>query len=167
MSRPDSQKYTLSDEEEQLLHSQNKSQKTLKKWIKLIVELVFVVGLSIAWSEIIMLPFCNFLFRCGCTWMWKGGIKDCNIYKTGPHCPWCIASSSVAWIPQWGSMLMMVAVAMAVRAIWLQKTQQSETKQMIVLRYLAMLSAGIIAFFTFGTIVGWAFKVQMSYPHFL
>lgn len=59
-------------------------------------------------------PTCNFLFRCGCTWEWSGGWKDCNIFSqgmvvwlqivlidlsnySGPKCPWCMSRSYISW----------------------------------------------------------------------
>ena len=42
--------------------------------------------------------FCNFLYQCGCTYIFAGGWDDCNVHNaSGPKCPWCMASASVAW----------------------------------------------------------------------
>lgn len=44
-----------------------------------------------------LLPLCNVLFGCGCTWSWAGGIEHCNIYEAaGRHCPWCMHPRSAA-----------------------------------------------------------------------
>ena len=38
-----------------------------------------------------LLPLCDLLFGCGCTWPSSGGIEHCNIFEAGlRHCPWCI-----------------------------------------------------------------------------
>ncbi len=38
-----------------------------------------------------LLPLCDLLFVCGCTWAWAGGVDHCNLFHAGaPHCPWCI-----------------------------------------------------------------------------
>lgn len=38
-----------------------------------------------------LLPLCDLLFDCGCSWPWTGGLAHCNIHEAGvPHCPWCV-----------------------------------------------------------------------------
>jgi hypothetical protein len=33
-----------------------------------------------------MLKYCDFIFRCGCTWAWAGGVSKCNIHNPdGKH----------------------------------------------------------------------------------
>ncbi|MEW5979409.1 MAG: hypothetical protein AB1898_26740 [Acidobacteriota bacterium] len=37
-----------------------------------------------------MAPLCDWLFDCGCTWLWSGAGDHCNIHHPAPpHCPWC------------------------------------------------------------------------------
>ncbi len=44
-------------------------------------------------------PFCNAMYRCGCTWNWAGGWDKCNVHNpTGPRCPWCAAKPTVVWL---------------------------------------------------------------------
>ena len=47
--------------------------------------------LALAISAIVVWPFCDALFDCGCTWPWAGGSAHCNIHdpKAKHHCPWC------------------------------------------------------------------------------
>ncbi len=54
------------------------------------VSLAATVVVAWALGAVLLLPFCNVLFRCGCTWSWAGGTRHCNIHRRNvPHCPWC------------------------------------------------------------------------------
>lgn len=61
------------------------------------LELLLGIGFQFSFQYIIHNPTCNFLFKCGCTWEWAGGWKNCNIWSDGPKCPWCLARASVSW----------------------------------------------------------------------
>lgn len=51
-----------------------------------------VLGAATVFS---VLPLCDLLFACGCTWPWAGGLRHCNIHDaSGPHCPWCVYPAS-------------------------------------------------------------------------
>lgn len=85
---------------------------------------------SAIFSQIFILPFCNFLFLCGCTWSWDGGIEKCNInFPEGPHCPWCAAPSWINWIPQWGGTLVMLFTGLIVRKFWINRKSRWIDKQ--------------------------------------
>lgn len=47
------------------------------------VESVVAVVVFYWFQYVIHNPTCNFLFKCGCTWHWKGGWKGCNIWGDG------------------------------------------------------------------------------------
>lgn len=41
-------------------------------------------------TSVALLPICDLLFDCGCSWPWTGGVAHCNVFQHGvPHCPWC------------------------------------------------------------------------------
>jgi hypothetical protein len=47
---------------------------TRNKWLTL-VEVIVMSGLAFLWSWVFVLPVCGMFFRCGCTWLWNGGIR--------------------------------------------------------------------------------------------
>lgn len=47
------------------------------------VEVIFGLQYCYWFQVIIHNKFCNFLFKCGCTWEWDGGWKDCKYHN---HC---------------------------------------------------------------------------------
>ena len=110
------------------------------------------------WFErIIHNPFCNFIFKCGCTWNWDGGWDRCNVFNTvgAPKCPWCTAAQNVSW------------------------TTDSLLFALMVLTYFSLLAnrkrvdaaarwaAPVLVYFAAGTLVGWLFKITGSYPVFV
>lgn len=88
--------------------------------------LLLLVGLSFGFSYIFTLPYCGWLFQCGCTWVWAGGVKkyvrtkffflftssfSCNIFQpNSPHCPWCVTHVILSNIPLWGTPFLMIFV---------------------------------------------------------
>ena len=71
------------------------------------------------WTKVFLLPLCNVLFQCGCTWPWAGGISPCNIYDaTLPDCPWCTAPGWAAWLPVQGTIVVMAAAQIGVMYSW-------------------------------------------------
>lgn len=61
------------------------------------VEVFTACCFQYSFQYIIHNPTCNVLFRCGCTWEWNGGWKNCNIWDDGPKCPWCMSRAYVSW----------------------------------------------------------------------
>ena len=54
----------------------------MRRWLPL--------ALGLAATALTMLPVCNLLFDCGCTWPLLGGLTHCNIHRPAPpHCPAC------------------------------------------------------------------------------
>ena len=62
-------------------------------------EVVLMGAFVYGFDWLIHVPFCDFLYKCGCTYIFDGGWDDCNVHNTSgaPKCPWCMASASVAW----------------------------------------------------------------------
>jgi hypothetical protein len=48
--------------------------------IQFVVEFVLVASYSFGFSYVLALPYCGFLFQCGCTWFWKGGINKYEVF---------------------------------------------------------------------------------------
>ncbi|MCS7023444.1 MAG: hypothetical protein NZV14_01485 [Bryobacteraceae bacterium] len=41
-------------------------------------------------TSVFFINFCNFVFDCGCTWLWAGAAEHCNIHhRAAKACPWC------------------------------------------------------------------------------
>jgi hypothetical protein len=99
------------DENESLVKKEKKStflSTMLKIFLFLTLSILFggiIFGFSYFFSFLFLLPYCGLLFRCGCTFLWLGGISKCNIYDPHePHkCPWCMAPKSTSWLVNWGT----------------------------------------------------------------
>ena len=66
--------------------------------------LVFVSVLAFGLAWLANMPFCNLMFRCGCQFATTvaEGTSQCNINNpSGPHCPFCAAPPTSAWLPVW------------------------------------------------------------------
>lgn len=63
------------------------------------VETAVEVYLVYLWDYCVHDKFCDFIFHCGCTYIWDGGWDDCNVHNTtgAPKCPWCTATAATAW----------------------------------------------------------------------
>jgi hypothetical protein len=49
-----------------------------------------LLGIAVVTASLLMTPFCGFMFRCGCSWIWTTAAAHCNIHHSmPPHCPWC------------------------------------------------------------------------------
>ena len=52
--------------------------------------LILVVSLAATWA--FAPDLCQFVFQCGCTHLWAGGMSHCNTHMANAkHCPWCNA----------------------------------------------------------------------------
>jgi hypothetical protein len=50
--------------------------------------------------SIFFLPFCGFMFGCGCSFLWSGALSHCNIHNPmPPNCPWCTGPLYLQMIP--------------------------------------------------------------------
>eukprot|EP01125_Pyxidicula_operculata_P014003 TRINITY_DN4644_c0_g1_i4.p1 TRINITY_DN4644_c0_g1~~TRINITY_DN4644_c0_g1_i4.p1 ORF type:complete len:178 (-),score=25.77 TRINITY_DN4644_c0_g1_i4:183-716(-) len=133
----------------------------LEYWMKrskilTITEFVVLGTFSFVWSYLFTIPYCGFLFQCGCTWLWDGGIEPCN-YKTPgmPHCPWCIAPIVLGSIPQWGTPFLMIGITCLLAYRWPHR------------RVLIYGLLPLAIWFGFNFILGGIFKLAYNYPYFL
>jgi len=81
----------------------------MRRWLApLLVMLIAAVGAH---------PFCNAMFRCGCTLL--GLTAHCNIHANAPpHCPWCAT-------PRWfllAALLAFAGATLATRLTWRRTT---------------------------------------------
>lgn len=60
---------------------------------------IFLVAAAI--TCVFFINFCNFVFECGCTYLWAGSADHCNIHHGPKRCPWCAVGSQgqgVIWL---------------------------------------------------------------------
>lgn len=110
------------------------------------------------WFQVVIHnKFCNFLFKCGCTWDWDGGWNDCNVHNpTGPRCPWCCARSSISWTTDY-----MLTAFMIITYIYLLSKRKT-----FFGHPLFRLIVPVLVYFVVGTVVGACFLVG-GYPYFI
>eukprot|EP01080_Neovahlkampfia_damariscottae_P002904 gene2904-4747_t len=146
-----------------------------------------IFGFSYLFSYLFLLPYCGLLFRCGCTFLWLGGINNCNIYD--PHaehkCPWCVAPKSTAWLVNWGTpivstlgsyffclILTMVVFLRKRGTLYLIRISLNYNKYTKIFGWTFFyicngIIFSIISFFFYGLILGLTFKFATGYPYFL
>ena len=128
-----------------------------KKYLLGSIEAVFGLNFCYWFQVIIHNKFCNFLFKCGCTWNWDGGWKDCNVHNVeGPRCPWCCARSNVSWTTDY-----MLTAFMIITYFYLLSKRKT-----FIGHPLFRLIAPILVYFAVGTLVGACFLVG-GYPYFV
>jgi hypothetical protein len=137
------------------------------KLIKAGAETLTVAAYAYGFDWFIHDKFCDFIFNCGCTWIFTHNWEFCNYHnETGPKCPWCVAGPSIAWTTTY-----FVQFCMVVSFIYyLYKHQEdmrfccfnveSESKK----RLVRMIVAPTITYFTVATFVGFIFVIFN--PHY-
>ena len=127
------------------------------KYGKGILEAIFAFNYCYWFQVIIHNKFCNFLFKCGCTWNWDGGWKDCNVHNTeGPRCPWCMSRANISWTTDY-----LLTFLMIVTYLYLLSKRKK-----IIGHPIMRLFAPILVYFAAGTVVGACFLVG-GYPYFI
>lgn len=122
-----------------------------------VLEGIFALNYCYWFSTIIHNKFCNFLFKCGCTWSWAGGWKDCNVHNLeGPRCPWCLSRSNISWTTDY-----LLTALMIVTYFYLLSRRKK-----IIGHPLVRLFAPIFVYFSVGIIVGACFLAG-GYPSFI
>lgn len=107
-------------------------------------------------TGIFLLPYCDFLFKCGCTFPWQSGVDLCNVYQANsPHCPWCEDRSLVLQIVPF---VLVIAGQFAAVVFVDRKFHLS-----IVWLFLV----GVAVFFILGALNGWFFRWLDNYPFFV
>ena len=148
---------------------------------------VVIFGFSYLFSYLFLLPYCGLLFRCGCTFLWLGGVSNCNI--NNPHaqhkCPWCVAPKSTAWLVNWGTpiistigsylfclILTMVILIRKRGSLYLIRTALNYNILTKVIGWTSFylfngIIFSIVSFAFYGLILGLVFKFATGYPYFL
>ncbi|RMF64116.1 MAG: hypothetical protein D6743_09750 [Calditrichaeota bacterium] len=116
---------------------------------------VVAIFVSAAITVVFLLPFCGFMYKCGCTYLWAGSAETCNIHLSGvAHCPWCVRRNPVL-------MVLPFVVILA---------GQGFSIHLLSRRYhlslLQLLVVGIAVFLLLGALNGYVFKVWDDYPYF-
>jgi len=173
-----------------LQHIKDNRFSTFKVILFNIFQILFISGFSYGWSRLFLLPYCNILFRCGCTWEWAGGIEHCNIFDNDkPHCPWCSANANVAWIPTYGTDILMVVGSVIIGGFWMRRRLNGlylpmmnksytdffkesgriqEYKLWLWRLFFIQPIVAVIIFWIFGLINAFFFfKIATGYPYFL
>jgi len=104
--------------------------------------IVFVLCAAV--TSLFIINFCNWIYACGCTWLWAGGNVHCNIHvQSARHCPWCAIGTA-------GFASVFAAIVAAQAAVCMGPARWP---------WLARLSAGLAAFPASGLVlallVGW------------
>jgi hypothetical protein len=128
------------------------------------------VGVYAYWWDWLMHDvYCDFMFKCGCTWIFAGGWDDCNVHNaSGPKCPYCTASASVAWtttyliqVVMFVTFLVMLKrrnVSMGFTTCWTSASKPH------LQRFVRMIAAPTLMYFLAGAFVGWLFF--LTNPHY-
>jgi hypothetical protein len=96
------------------------------------------------------------MYRCGCTFLWAGSARYCNIHQPdAPHCPWCVAGAEPLLA---GVLGLAMFGGPAASMYWFNKRQNAST--------LKLVATGLLAFVIIAIISGYIFKLVYDYPYF-
>lgn len=117
--------------------------------------LLAACGLSVVFAAVFITPFCGWVYRCGCTYLWAGIARRCNIHDPAtPNCPWCLGDSPLLlFLP----LLLIVAGQCAV--LW--GLHRGAAPSAVVLTLV-----GVVSFFVLGGVLAFIYKLVAGYPHF-
>jgi hypothetical protein len=119
--------YSFGDYEEELLCSSpslalqrpRRRRMQLLKVLLRTAEFVVVSLLACIIIWMFLLPYCDFIFQCGCTWKWAGATNECNINDPSlPSCPWCAAPLWEVRMSQAFIFLCIIATYYGLSVLW-------------------------------------------------
>ncbi len=119
----------------------------LKLWVVILV--------TITITAVFLLPFCGFMYQCGCTFFWSGAADQCNIHQAGvPHCPWCVKRNPVVMaLP-----FLVIFAGQGFSIYHFRKKYKFGVLELIVV--------GLLVFLILGVLNGYVFKLMDGYPYF-
>jgi len=93
---------------------------------------------AIAFTGLFFINYCDFLYQCGCTFLWAGAAMECNIHNPHPpHCPWCVNTTAA------GGALAFTVFAQAAVAFWPGPLNRMRALGVFVVSPAAAGAAGI------------------------
>jgi hypothetical protein len=116
------------------------------------------IALVFSWTStyIFIIPFCGFLFKCGCTWLWAGAAEKCvgmmDQHGAHHHCPWCSDAPFSFFIPI--SAILVTQAALIILLWWRYRTH-----------ILVQFAAGLFAFLAVGYLESLIHGWFSNYPH--
>ncbi len=111
--------------------------------------------LSFAITAVLLLPFCDFIYSCGCAPFWAGAADLCNVYVAGvSHCPWCEPRDPIAiTVP-----FVAIFLGQGFSIYYFDRKSRPS--------FFVLLALGILVFLVLGALNGFIFKLIDNYPHF-
>ena len=166
-----------------------KAKRGVVEVVWLVIQVILVTGFSVAFLYVFLLPLCNFMFQCGCTWMWEGATDQCNAFDDSiPYsCPWCTISETGARVSEISMIISMVVTYLTVMYIsrllsvkiankrkldapWdePEPTPMSNITIKHLLLVIVSLVGSVLAFVCSGLFIGLVLYLSSSdYPHFI
>jgi hypothetical protein len=124
---------------------------TMQASLKKTLLLIAIAGIS---ASLFMAPFCGFLFKCGCSWLWTTAGDHCNIHHVmPPHCPWCSYGYVGYFLPLVG-----FASGQSMAGVLLLRSTGN---------LLLSILATLLCFFAVGLLMGIITLTLVNYPHFI
>jgi hypothetical protein len=113
--------------------------------------------------SVFLLPFCGWVFGCGCSFLWSGGVSHCSIYDAArPDCPWCVAPAFLHGNKILTFLFQMIPFVFmygsAVGIIYFVRRFYGS-------RFWRDLAIGMLVFLAAGILIAWVYGNLMDYPY--
>jgi len=111
--------------------------------------------LSFSATFLLLLPFCNLMYGCGCKPLWAGGVDSCNLHQADvPLCPWCATSDPVVA----ASPFILILIGQSVSLTYFHRKRNAT--------FGALLLVGLLTFVLLGALHGYVLKMNLEYPYY-
>jgi hypothetical protein len=115
---------------------------------------LLVICIAAISTSLFMAPFCGFMFKCGCSWLWTTAAAHCNIHHAAPpHCPWC----SYGYLGYFLPMVGFIAGQSLAGLLVLRSTGN----------LLLSIVVALVCFLAVGLLMGLVTLTLVDYPHFI
>ncbi|MEE9398415.1 MAG: hypothetical protein V3V31_15540 [Methylococcales bacterium] len=131
---------------------------------------IFAALITLFIMSIVVTPFCDLLFDCGCNWPWNGLAKNCNYFTKRSHlfCPWCnslTAGTISVLLSITAGLIIPIKEKIGFFPFLSENQTVSDQGLRVDFRKIAFRTLlGIGIFLSTAVLTGWITAISMGYP---